>query len=81
MGRGDLASNPEPKHAVAVTTWRIETKSDSAFYKITLVLDIIFFALIFIPQSRLYRLALCLQWYNGLIIPRVHSSVTERTTV
>jgi len=28
-----------------------------------------------------YFLALCLQWYNGLITSRVHSSVTKRMTV
>jgi len=33
-----------------------------------------------IPRSRSHclSLALCLQWYNGLIAPRMQSSVTER---
>jgi len=31
-----LGSNPEPKLAIAVTSWRIEMWSDSAFPQITL---------------------------------------------
>jgi len=36
-----------------------------------------------IPRLHPYclSLALCLQWYNGLIMPRAQSCVTKRTTV
>jgi len=36
---------------------------------------------VFFTLLRSPSLALCLQWYNGLITPRMYSSMTKRTSV
>jgi len=51
------------------------------YFRILLRFCFSFYLFIFIPRSHSYclSLALCLEWYNGSITPRVHSGVTRRT--